>query len=164
MIAFVQRLPDHYANRSGSVAPDYLEAARCLHVGGMVDQSGHLDCQRQLHRVVEATKHWLQQKRNDNWLMVCDNVDDLESFNISHYWPNSPHRKILITSRRSESIRFGDGIALPQMKQRESLTLLAKSLGREMKAMNPTGAPSYAGKTVNTANDVYRNREVKKNN
>ncbi|KAL9046502.1 MAG: hypothetical protein Q9214_000671 [Letrouitia sp. 1 TL-2023] len=138
VIAFVQRLLDHYTNTSSYSTPDYLETARNLHVGGMVDRSGRLDCQRQLYRVIEAAKHWLQQKRNDNWLMICDNVDDLESFNISDYWPNSPNRKVLITSRRPESIRFDDGVALPQMQLNESFTLFARSLGREMKTMGPT--------------------------
>lgn len=164
VIAFVQRLLDHYANASGSSVPDYLETARCLHVGGMVDRSGRLDCQRQLHRLVEAAKHWLQQKWNDNWLMICDNVDDLESFNISHYWPNSSHRKVLITSRRPESIRFGDGIALPQMQHTESFTLFAKSLGMKMKAMKPTGAPIPGEISKHSSDDLYRNRGVKKNN
>ena len=128
VVSFVQRLLDHYANSSKYPNADYLQIAQHLRLSGLVDRNGLLNFQERPSRIVDAAKHWLQQQGNNHWLMIYDNVDDLETFNISDFFPQSAYRRVLITSRRPECVHFGEGLALDQMRQEESLALFAKSL------------------------------------
>ena len=139
VISFVQRLVDHYANSSKCPTPDYQQIAQCLGLRGLIDRNGILDCRERPSRVVDAAKRWLEQQGNNKWLMICDNADDLESFNISEFFPMSAHRKVLITSRRPECVRFGGGLALDRMKQEESLNLFTRSLGKHLDALEAEG-------------------------
>ena len=138
-ISFIQRLLDHQANSFHGNNPDYLEIASNLHLNGMVDRNGHLNDNGRPLRLVEAAKYWLQSQGNDSWLVVYDNVDDLESFNISDFLPGASHGSILLTSRRTECRRFGTGVALDTMGQDESLSLFATSLGRAKEVMSSKG-------------------------
>ncbi|MCJ1433791.1 hypothetical protein MMC27_003156 [Xylographa pallens] len=132
VISFVQRLLDHYANSSERPTPDYPQIAQSLGLRGLVDRNGFLDPEGRPPRVIDAAKRWLEQQGNNKWLMICDNVDDLESFDISEFFPVSAHRKVLITSRRPECVRFGGGLALDRMGQEESLDLFTRSLGKHL--------------------------------
>ncbi|KAF3921801.1 hypothetical protein AA313_de0203890 [Arthrobotrys entomopaga] len=43
---------------------------------------------------------WLHQTDNSKWLLVYDNMDDLEAFNVQEYLPKQGGGAVLITSRR----------------------------------------------------------------
>lgn len=136
--SFVQRVVDQYADSSKS-DPDYSQIARQLRLSGLIDLEGRLNFQGRQSRVVEAALHWLHQDGNDRWLMIFDNVDDLETFDVSEYMPSSAHRRILLTSRRTETPLLGQGFALDQMSLAESLSLFGKSLKRDIEVMTQSG-------------------------
>ena len=137
--SFVQRLLDHYANSSECPIPDYPQIAQSLGLRGLVDRNGLLDREGRPPRIIDAAKRWLEQQGNNQWLMICDNVDDLESFDISEFFPVSAHRKVLITSRRPECVRFGGGLTLDRMGQGESLDLFTRSLGKHLDTLEAEG-------------------------
>ena len=69
---------------------------------------------------------WMADVQNENWLFVFDNVDDLESFDIRHFFPVGGKKPILITSRRPELNQLGMEITIPELSDDEAFSLLLK--------------------------------------
>ena len=82
--------------------------------------------------MIETVKQWLASEGNTRWLLVLDNLDDLESFDINNYIPSCRHGTIIITSRRRESLSKRRGFEVKQMQKTEALTLLLQSSSREL--------------------------------
>lgn len=133
-LRFMQRLIYSYAGKSMISPPPYPRIARHLSVGGLVDKNGLLIMdQDTMHRVTNAAIMWLNRDGNRDWLLVFDNVDDLESFRISDHFPSSMSGNIILTSRRPECRRLGEGRSLEVMAEQDSISLLSKSYGRKIK-------------------------------
>lgn len=60
--------------------------------------------------ITKAVLSWLSREENKGWIMVFDNADDLESFDLTAFFPLSENGEILITSRRSEIKQIGNAI------------------------------------------------------
>ncbi|KAB8219540.1 hypothetical protein BDV33DRAFT_231417 [Aspergillus novoparasiticus] len=71
----------------------------------------------------------LSQPENSEWLLIFDNVDDLDSFDIRFYMPSSLLGNILITSRRTDVSGYWRSIEVEKMSETEAKSLLAKSSG-----------------------------------
>jgi hypothetical protein len=111
-------------------------------MAGLVDGDGQIYLnQKSVDLIVDAIKGWLSRRGNDHWLMVLDNVDDLESFRISDFFPanitgkiilTTRHDekvaagKVILTTRRSDAARFGEDMRLDVMEEDESIELLFK--------------------------------------
>ena len=64
---------------------------------------------------------------NDDWLLILDSVDDIESFQIENYFPKKSNSgKILITSRRSDFSRIAEAVEIDGLELEEAITLLLK--------------------------------------
>lgn len=61
----------------------------------------HLDDQSVVHEVLR----WLTDPKNKAWLMVFDNYDDPDLFNLLDYVPNSAHGSIIVTTRLPDLVR-----------------------------------------------------------
>ena len=70
---------------------------------------------------------WLSLERNERWLLIYDNYDDIELFDIRKYMPAGDRGTIIITSRRRGCSHLGIGIDVNQMSEQDSLQLLKKS-------------------------------------
>ncbi|CZT09975.1 uncharacterized protein RAG0_14579 [Rhynchosporium agropyri] len=80
------------------------------------------------HSVVKALMGWFSLPRNPGWLLIFDNVDDLESVNVGDFFPTvAKNRMILITTRRRECTRFGVELELDILDEDESIRLLQRS-------------------------------------
>lgn len=132
-VGFVQKLIYLYASKSMISPPPYAKVAHHLSVAHLVDKNGRLILDQDItHQVVVAVIAWLKRDGNRDWLLVFDNVDDLETFRISDYFPNSISGNIILTSRRPEASHFGEGWRLEVMPEQESVSLLSKSYGRNI--------------------------------
>jgi hypothetical protein len=107
-LQFGQRLLDSYAQKSSTVHPNYSKIAQHLGMAGLVDGDGQIYLnQKSVDLIVEAIKGWLSRRGNDHWLVVLDNVDDLESFRISDFFPANITGKIILTTRHDEKVAAG---------------------------------------------------------
>ncbi|KAJ5919131.1 hypothetical protein N7466_010074 [Penicillium verhagenii] len=108
-----------------------------LRLKGLVDEKG-LNSTLDEHAldVVEAMKNWFAETLNRGWLLILDNLDDLETFNIMDYIPRSAWGSILITSRRRGFLSYGTTIEISEMSIEEGLSLLAK-ISRFGRNLNP---------------------------
>ena len=145
-VSLAQRLVDHQSHILRGETPNYPLIARRLLLTGLIDETGILQVEaNRIDRVVDVVKQWLTRKGNDNWLLIFDNVDDLDSFDIRNYFPADTSGSILMTSRRPECARYGVAIPLDQMPENEALMLLSKSVSREISPQDNEGSlPAYS--------------------
>lgn len=142
--SFMQKLLDCYVGKSRITPPPYLQVARHLGISGLVDGDGQITADSvALDRVVSACLQWLDREGNTNWLVVFDNVDDLESFHVSDFFPKKKQGSIIVTSRRPECGRLGEGQKVQTMELEESISLLSKSYGRAVKESDSGTAFSH---------------------
>ncbi|KAF5499474.1 hypothetical protein CGCF413_v006972 [Colletotrichum fructicola] len=114
---------------------------------------------RDLDETVAAVKRWLEDPKNNRWLLVYDNYDDVEfrtqdsskqttrcvvtdtesnvrgtvskTYDIRPYFPETEHGAISITTRSSSVGRLGQSIQLEKLCDiQESIEILASTSGR----------------------------------
>ena len=71
--------------------PDYYLIASKLGIPGALDQKGNINMPIEpsaMDEIMQAVRQWLAASENKDWLIVFDNYDDLESFDIN---PTSLH-------------------------------------------------------------------------
>ncbi len=84
---------------------------------------------------VGAVKRWFDLEDDVNWLLIFDNADELESYQLTDYFPLSKETHIILTSRDPNAAELtSDGLLLEMMEHEESKTLLISRAG----LMNPT--------------------------
>ncbi|KAF4888261.1 Nephrocystin-3 [Colletotrichum fructicola] len=113
---------------------------------------------RDLDETVSAVKQWLDEPKNNRWLMIFDNYDDVKlhnrggpgenetglqvgnennasetgskAYDIRPFFPDTEHGAILITTR-SSSVKLGQRVQLRKLADLEdSLAILASTSGR----------------------------------
>jgi hypothetical protein len=74
---------------------------------------------------------WLSIPDNHRWLLVFDNHDDLEQYNIKQYYPFASHGSIIVTSRSPELLS-GSHIHVNKLRDLgEALCILTTRSGRD---------------------------------
>lgn len=136
-LRFLQKLIHLHARRSAVSPPPYTKIARHLRIADLVDGTGTIVFNETVvDRVVSAVREWLNRSGNTDWLLVFDNVDDLETFRVSDFFPNSLSGYVILTSRRPECSRLGEGWELHTMEEQESITLLSQSYARDIRKVD----------------------------
>jgi hypothetical protein len=75
--------------------------------------------------------NWLSELDNTRWLLIFDNYDDADQYNITKYYPSVAHGSIIITTRTPEDLR-GEQIKLKHITEEEDgLRILATRSGRQ---------------------------------
>ena len=127
-LQMAQRLAEYYAGNPKLWSPAIADISRSLEVESPTDGWGELQMDiKTLTLIVEAVKEWLCCNKNDNWLLVLDDLDSLKSPNIANFLPETRSGNIIMTSRCKEVYRFGQDILLDVMGEDESKSLLSKS-------------------------------------
>ena len=80
-----------------------------------------------LPAITKAVNGILEQDRNDKWLLILDNVDDLEKFRISEFLPKTSARRVIITTRSTAAIRLGYAIEVDGVEENEGVSILLNS-------------------------------------
>ncbi|KAI1172762.1 hypothetical protein F4777DRAFT_601293 [Nemania sp. FL0916] len=106
-----------------------VTAAR-LGLKGLVGEKGpKYISDHQIPEVVKEMIKWLSEIQNTDWLLIFDNYDDLDEFNLLEYVPKAGWGSILVTSRRHRLKSPGVVLEMPDMSPDEGLSLLAKRSG-----------------------------------
>lgn len=133
-----QRLINEHARISLKTPPHYPTIAKNL--GIVVDDNGllltdekHNEC------IINGMKLWFSMEDNRNWLLVFDNVDDLDTVKIDTFMPSPAAGTIIMTSRRTECVHFGTGIEVKEMSEEEGVVLLSRTAGLHDNAGSPAG-------------------------
>jgi hypothetical protein len=75
--------------------------------------------------------NWLSKLDNTRWLLIFDNHDNPDQYEITKYHPSVAHGSIIITTRQPDRVN-GEKIKVQSMaKEEESLRILATRSGRD---------------------------------
>ena len=78
------------------------------------------------------TRRWLSDTINTQWLLIFDNYDDPDQFNIERYYPSASHGAIIITTRRPDRVAGMKIEVQPLSNIDESLEILRTRSHREI--------------------------------
>lgn len=151
--SIAERLVNHRAEIEAAteLQPNYPRIGRLLGMGSSVGEYGELSAEKgSTELILGAVKRWFIQEQNRQWLLVLDNVDDLDSFDIRSLIPTTSQGTIIITSRRKECARLGTGFEIEEMLESEGTSLLLRSA---------RSGDSHRS-TEGCAHGVYRDRHV----
>ena len=93
--------------------------------------------QPEQHQIVTAVKDWLE--KNQGWLLILDNADDLNL--LSDFLSPLFSGHILLTTRTSALGELAETIALPKLPEDESISLLLHRCGIGKKLSSDTPIP-----------------------
>ncbi|KAK6512501.1 hypothetical protein TWF481_001385 [Arthrobotrys musiformis] len=83
--------------------PDYGIIGASLGIQRLLDRGGKVSSDSgAIDDIRSALFSWLKAPGNRKWLLIFDNADDLETFDLDKYFPRSGGGGILVTSRRQE--------------------------------------------------------------
>jgi len=75
--------------------------------------------------------NWLSELENTGWLLILDNYDDPDQYNILKYYSSVAHGSIIITTRQPRRIN-GEQVKVKSMTEvKDSLDILATRSGRQ---------------------------------
>jgi hypothetical protein len=75
--------------------------------------------------------NWLSKLDNTRWLLIFDNHDNPDQYEITKYYPSVAHGSIILTTRQPDRVN-GEKIKVQSMaKEEESLRILATRSGRD---------------------------------
>ena len=142
-VQIMQQLIDYHVQLqlSDDHDPDHAEVGRLLGMAGKINAAGRCSvqqCEDEQH-IINTVKRWFSDKSNTRWLLVFDNLDDLESFDLNDYIPSGRHGTVIITSRRRESLQGRQGIEILQMHDGEAERLLLQSANIRFEVLTPNG-------------------------
>ncbi|TDL20380.1 hypothetical protein BD410DRAFT_899515 [Rickenella mellea] len=132
-IEVMQHLLAHEIGKCPKDSPAYSEIACRLGISQYVDNQGclMLGSAGTADHLIECVKMWLAKEKNTNWLLILDNLDDLESVDLRQYLPLGLSGYIIITSRHLESAFLGtDSIEIEALDEDAALSLLIKGIAR----------------------------------
>jgi NB-ARC domain len=75
-------------------------------------------------QVLLRVRRWLSEKNNTRWLLIFDNYDDPNLFDIRKYYPYTTHGSIVITTRLPDQISGKQVNVRPLEHIHESLQVL----------------------------------------
>ncbi|KAK6356092.1 hypothetical protein TWF718_000466 [Orbilia javanica] len=105
--------------------PDYQAIGSKLGMPGSIDRKGTIDASPEVfNNIQSALFGWLQLPGNSRWLLIFDNADDLEAFDLQQYLPNSGGGAILVTSRRPEFSHRAEQVSLEGLDDKSAIKLL----------------------------------------
>jgi hypothetical protein len=80
-----------------------------------------------LIEITKAVTGILEQDGNDSWLLILDNVDELDKFPIRDFLPKTPFRRVIITTRLTAAIRLGYDIEVDSIDEVDGVAILLNS-------------------------------------
>jgi NB-ARC domain-containing protein len=80
--------------------------------------------------VANTILDWFLKEGNTKWLLIYDNYDDPESFDLEKYIPKSAWGNVLVTTRRLDVAAYQQaGIQIPMMNTTDALDFFSKQIG-----------------------------------
>ena len=82
-------------------------------------------------RIRVAVSNWLSESDNSRWLLIYDNYDDPEDYNLTQYYPSIAHGSIIVTTRVPSRLN-GKRVLVQKMNDEEdNLRILSTRSERE---------------------------------
>lgn len=75
-------------------------------------------------QIVSHVHRWLSDQNNTQWLLIFDNYDDPDQFDIQKYYPFASHGAIVVTTRRPDLVAGREVRIEPLKNVEESIKIL----------------------------------------
>jgi Cdc6-like AAA superfamily ATPase len=125
-LQIAKRILRHYVEEEIETS-NYGFIARKLGLVDLLDENGRFSMMYgDSYGIAEALKDWFAKEANTEWLLIFDNVDGLETFDIRDFFPRVPWGSILITTRRRDIPTYWNSIEVQEMSQIEGLQFLKR--------------------------------------
>jgi len=109
----------------------YENIASTLGLRGLLNSSGQIASDEAAeYRVIEAFRDWLAADHNEQWLLVLDNYDDVDTVDIDRILPTCDNRTVIITSRKSNLHALGKTVSVDEINKQSGITLLLRSANK----------------------------------
>jgi NB-ARC domain len=73
---------------------------------------------------------WLSEQDNSRWLLIFDNHDEPEQYDITKFYPYASHGSIIVTTRSPEMLLGEKMRVLPMSDEKEGMSILESRSGR----------------------------------
>jgi len=83
-------------------------------------------------QILEHTARWLSEGENTRWLLIFDNYDEPDGYDIKKYYPSASHGSIIITTRLPEQVTGVKVKVSALTRIEESLQILEKRSERRV--------------------------------
>ncbi|KAK6353424.1 hypothetical protein TWF696_005389 [Orbilia brochopaga] len=113
--------------------PNYKIIGAKLGIPGLISETGTINTKPDAaDQIQSALFRWLRLPRSEDpkWLLIFDNVDDLENFDIQRYFPSHGNGCILVTSRRPEFSQSAQQMDLDGLDEENAVKLLLTLSGK----------------------------------
>jgi hypothetical protein len=80
-----------------------------------------------LPKITKAVNGILEQDGNNKWLLIIDNMDELDNFPIQDFLPKTSARRVIITTRLTAAIRLGYAIEVDGIEEEDGVKILLNS-------------------------------------
>jgi hypothetical protein len=77
-------------------------------------------------RISGAVKEWLAAEKNDEWLLILDNYDDVDAVDLHSILPACSHGNVIITSQKSNLEVVGKTVVVNTINEQSGIMLLLK--------------------------------------
>ncbi|OJJ98454.1 hypothetical protein ASPACDRAFT_61966 [Aspergillus aculeatus ATCC 16872] len=106
-------------------------------------------------RLRDAFRQWLSYSENRNWLVILDNVNDLESYNFRQLLPVKPWGSVLITTTRTDLTVTWKSVEVLEMDESECVDLLRKTSGLALESKSEGGASCSLRRSLPTFSGTF---------
>ncbi|KAF8545135.1 hypothetical protein BDD12DRAFT_786467 [Trichophaea hybrida] len=106
-------------------APDFTKISSELGMPGCLDSLGNINYD-ELKSPWNVAKRWFAEVGNEQWLLLIDNNDDLDSVDLLEVLPSCNWGHVIVTSRREELAFHGHSIPVEEID--DGLGLLLKGI------------------------------------
>jgi nucleoside phosphorylase len=106
-----------------SFRKDCLQAAKIIGLLEVAGSATDEENPRAQDAVVDAVIDWLTKHEEGDWLLIIDNADNLDTFNIKAYLPRTNKGQVIITSQNSQSASYGHSVELGPMTTEDATHL-----------------------------------------
>lgn len=142
VLQMAEQLVAHYETKWGGSKPDFVQIGTMLGLHGCIGSTGQLFEKAKgadADLVMKAMRKWLSSTGNDNWLVIFENNDDIESIKLQDFVPAGECGNIIITTRRPEISCLGVGIEVGQVDVDAGVSILLASAGKNRIGVDQRG-------------------------
>ena len=155
--SLAQRLVNEAAQTSEDANAARRDLASRMRIGENILADGRVKADGDaLNKLARAVVQFLESDtENFRWLLVIDNVDDLTSYPLGTFVPQSSRGRIIITTRLTEVTAYGLPIEVDQLELGTAVQILLNAT--KLRSKRPTGKSSLHS-SANIAIGRYASR------
>lgn len=140
-LLMAEQLVAHYGTKWVDSDPDFTQIGVMMGLPGCVGPAGILVNGEEdvMRLIVSAMGKWLSSTGNNNWLVIFENNDEIESVKLQDFVPIVEFGSIIITTRRAEISYLGVEVEVERIDKDSAISILLASADRDPVSVDREG-------------------------